>query len=231
MKRTLWVASWILILSGGFPILYWFGDLWNLGGIFCSFLAGATLVIAVLMFLMARMQKKAEKMHEEHRSGYLKKPPVIDEGSALYGWKVRDLDGIMISFDKFTSETLFLNFWSTQCIPCVKELASIEKLHAAVSPEGVKFMCIATDPDLDRLRAWVEVQKVTVPVYALVDDEIPSAFDSNFIPATYIINPDGRIVLKHEGAAQWDHPKVATFLRSIQIQSILGPEPVENRDE
>jgi peroxiredoxin len=34
-------------------------------------------------------------------------------------------------------------------------------------------------------------------------------------PATFIIDRDGRIVVRHLGTARWDDPSVAKFLRGL----------------
>jgi thiol-disulfide isomerase/thioredoxin len=127
--------------------------------------------------------------------------------------------------DDLMRKVVFLNFWSTMCGPCVVELSNIERLHAVMAPEGVVFMCVASDQDLDQLRKWVVDKGVSVPVFALVDDQMPRMFDSEFIPATYIIAADSRIAFKHEGAAAWDHPRVVAYLRGLLVEGdILAVE-------
>ena len=144
--------------------------------------------------------------------------------TAIYHWKVRKLDGTLVAMDQFMREVVFLNFWSTMCAPCVIELANIERLHAILASEGVVFMCIASDPDLDHLRRWVADHDVSVPVFALVDDQMPRMFDSEFVPATYVVASDSRIAFKHEGAAEWDYPRVVAFLRGLLMEgAILAP--------
>jgi hypothetical protein len=110
-------------------------------------------------------------------------------------------------------------------VPCVVELSNIERLHAVMTPEGVVFMCVASDQNLDQLRKWVVDEGVSVPVFALVDDQMPRMFDSEFIPATYIIAADSRIAFKHEGAAAWDHPRVVAHSRGLRLEGdILAVE-------
>ena len=56
-----------------------------------------------------------------------------------------------------------------------------------------------------------------------MDDQMPRMFDSEFIPATYVIAADSRVAFKHEGAAEWDHPRVVAYLRGLLIEGdILG---------
>jgi hypothetical protein len=79
------------------------------------------------------------------------------------------------------------------------------------------FACVA-DSDLQGVRDFVEGKGWTLPIFALTEGDLPSVFDSDYIPATYVVSPDGLIVYQHTGAARWDHPRVLTFLRSLSLK-------------
>ena len=49
----------------------------------------------------------------------LPEAPVPGGETAIYHWKVRKLDGTLMSMDDVMRRVLFLNFWSTMCGPCV----------------------------------------------------------------------------------------------------------------
>ena len=66
-----------------------------------------------------------------------------------------------------------------------------------------------------------------LPVFVLVDDELPQVFDSDYIPATYVVSPDGMVVYQHTGAALWDHKRVVSFLRALAMKHILPPPKSE----
>ena len=56
----------------------------------------------------------------------------------------------------------------------------------------------------------------------LGDSEIPPVFDSDYVPATYVVSPDGFVVYQHTGAALWDDPRVVSFLRGLSVQHRLS---------
>jgi thiol-disulfide isomerase/thioredoxin len=179
-----------------------------LSGAGVGFVMGIGAVLAFIAYAQQRARKAIR----------LRPPPTESEPSASYDWKVVALDGTTVSMEVAKGELLFLNIWSTMCAPCVAELPSIERLHDAVGNDGVKFMCVATDRDRDRVRRFVESNGLKLPVFVLGDGELPQMFDSDYVPATYVVSPDGLVVYQHTGAASWDHPRVVSFLRGLSVQ-------------
>lgn len=225
--RTAKIAALALGLAGivvaSFFLLRWV-EVWiGARGFLSGILTGLLLSAAALILFMRHGQRQASSIRKERRQAVLPEAGVPGGETAIYHWNVRKLDGTVISIDEVMREVVFLNFWSTMCLPCVKELASIENLHRTLAPEGVVFMCIATDQDLEKLRKWVTEHNVSIPIFSLAADDLPLAFDSEYIPATYILAADARIAFRHEGAAQWDHPRVVSFLRGLLMESAIIP--------
>jgi thiol-disulfide isomerase/thioredoxin len=231
--RRIRAAALVLVVAAFLAVLVvllrrlesWLG----LDNLLSGILAGVMLTSLVIARVLYSAERKIKALRQERLRVALRAPLLPTAESAIYHWKVRKLDGTLVAMDDLMREVVFLNFWSTMCAPCVAELASIERLHAMLGREGVVFMCIASDQDLPKLRGWVAEQRVSVPVFSLHGDDMPSMFDSEFIPATYIVAADSRIALKHEGAAQWDHPSVVRFLRGLlaegDILAVPGPAP------
>lgn len=226
MRRFLAITRGVAIaaaIATSFWLVRWLEVAIGAGGFLTGLLLGFLLCVGCIIVQLIRARRAAKKLRNEQLRVVL--PEVhLPADSAAYAWAVRRLDGSSVDMHQFRREVLFLNFWSTWCLPCVMELASIERLHRLVGPEGVVFMCIASDEDLDKLRQWVVDHRLTAPVFALSSDDIPLVFDSDLIPATYLVAADGRVALKHEGAAQWDHPRVVAFIRGLLAESaILAP--------
>jgi thiol-disulfide isomerase/thioredoxin len=222
------VAAFALVVL--FVLLRRF-EVWIGAGSFLSgILAGVVLTALAIARMIYSTQRKVKEMRQERLRVALPAPRLPTDETAIYHWKVRKLDGTLAAMDDLIRHVAFLNFWSTMCMPCVKELASIERLHSMLREEGVVFMCIASDQDLEKLRAWVAENNVSVPVFSLAGDSMPPMFDSEFIPATYVVAADSRIALKHEGAAAWDHPSVVRFLRGLVAEGDILALPTNRPD-
>jgi len=126
-------------------------------------------------------------------------------------WSVKTLDGVEVNLrDHARDKTLFLNFWATWCGPCVAELPSIEKLYSQFGSD-IAFVCVSQE-NAETLKKFIQVKKYTFPVF-YTDTLPPTELNAAAIPSTFIISPDGEILLKHVGGADWAHESVLSFLR------------------
>lgn len=221
MRPSAIIAAALII--GVFLLVRWAEGAEGLGGFFSGSIAGVTFCLLAYIGFLRWAVRKGEEVRAQRRGPSLPKVPVPEGELTQYTWNLRRLDGSSASLHDFMREIVFVNIWSTLCLPCVAELASIERLRKILEPEGLVFVCVATDPDLHELQAWVASHQVELPIFALVDDEIPPVFDSDGIPATFILGADGRVAFKHEGAAHWDHPRVVSFLRGLLMGGVFGP--------
>lgn len=136
-----------------------------------------------------------------------------DAGRADHDWALKNLDGKEISLGEFKDKVVFINVWATWCGPCVAEMPAIQKLADSLAKENVAFLLVSEE-DSDTVRGFVEERRLAVPVY-LSPNKLPEAFETDGIPATFIVDRGGTIVFKRVGAAEWDSDSCHTFLRSL----------------
>jgi len=141
----------------------------------------------------------------------LSPPELPAEAGVNLDWPVKTLDGVEVNLrDHARNKTLFLNFWATWCGPCVAELPSIEKLYSQFGSD-IAFVCVSQE-NAETLKKFIQFKKYTFPVF-YIDTLPPSELNATAIPSTFIISPDGEILLKHVGGADWAHESVISFLR------------------
>lgn len=153
-------------------------------------------------------------------TGNLEPPDIPTEQRISLDWTVMDLDWQTINIKNSTGDKpVFLNFWATWCPPCVKEMPSIEKLYDKFK-DRVFFACISKE-ELNDLGAFQKKKGVHIPIYK-INGKVPSDFESRGIPATFIISPDGKILFKHVGGADWSHEKVVKFMEKMLADKTVG---------
>ncbi len=173
-------------------------------------LVGLAIVISWLIFvsLTSRLLKDGELA-----------PPSLERSTsprpAEFAWTLLDLDGKPVEFAQFKGKPILLNLWATWCGPCLKEMPSIAKLAASKELKGrnIAFVCVSTDESAEALRQFMKDQAWNVTV--LRATSIPPAYQSEGIPATFLITPEGQIAAAELGAAQWDDPSVVAFLQKM----------------
>ena len=149
----------------------------------------------------------------KRRLGGQLKPPSLPTGAWDYGMDAVDLTGQPMDFSEFEGRVLILNFWATWCAPCVAEMPSLRRLLEKTSDLGVQFACVTREP-AESVRKFVEKRPIGLPVY-LLDTEPPERFKGRAIPATFVLDKNGMIVMRHFGAARWDAEDVIAFVRGL----------------
>jgi thiol-disulfide isomerase/thioredoxin len=171
---------------------------------------GLAVVIASVVFLatVGRVLKVGE----------LEPPSLATLGitrPADFRWTLLDLDGKPVEFSSFQGRPILLNIWATWCGPCLQEMPSIANLAASedLKGRGIVFLCVSTDDSAEALRQFMKGKdwKMTV----LRATSIPPVFQTEGIPATFLIAPDGRIAAAEMNAAVWDDPSVVYFLQKM----------------
>jgi thiol-disulfide isomerase/thioredoxin len=134
---------------------------------------------------------------------------------ADYGWEFEDLSGQPVSLSKYRGKTVFLNVWATWCGPCVAELPSISKLAQNPALKDVVFLCVSVDENPESVRRFVKQQNPLAMTIVWSKGRVPDMFQSDAIPSTYLIGPDGRISAHEIGGQDWNNPQVIKQLESL----------------
>ncbi|MEM6262243.1 MAG: TlpA disulfide reductase family protein [Bacteroidota bacterium] len=132
----------------------------------------------------------------------------------LYDWEglVNIKTGDTVSLEQFSDKLIFLNLWATWCGPCVQEMPSIDRLRSKLSEKKTQFLLVSNQPTRT-LEAFQIRRNWDLPIYTFNGD-FPEFYDTPYIPKTFVIY-QGKIVMKHTGAKDWDSPKVVKKLKKL----------------
>ncbi|MFA8301038.1 MAG: TlpA family protein disulfide reductase [Hyphomicrobiales bacterium] len=125
--------------------------------------------------------------------------------TSVDNWELRKRDGSIVHFKDLRGKPIFINFWATWCPPCVAEMPSIQKLYDKYKGK-VNFILVSNESG-EKVRAFLDKHDYDFPIYYTLE-QTPQVFSSSSIPATFIINTNGNLVLKHFGVADWDSDNV-----------------------
>src|SRR2546423_4479648 len=126
----------------------------------------------------------------------------------------QDLSGNWVALADFKGKLVLLNLWATWCQPCLKEMPSLEKLQAA---QADKLTVAAISEDrggnqvVEPFIAKLGLDKVKV--YLDPKSAAGHAFSVRGLPTTLVVDAEGRLVGRVEGAAEWDSAKMAAALQ------------------
>jgi peroxiredoxin len=130
---------------------------------------------------------------------------------------LRQLSGPNLRLGEQRGRVVMVNFWATWCPPCRVELPHLERLHAKYRSSGFLMLGVNVDEDPNAAKALVARLGLTLPVLFDSDKRVVGAYDLNAMPATVLIDRDGKVRHLHrgykEGVEQLYEQQVRTLLK------------------
>ncbi len=117
-----------------------------------------------------------------------------------------------IALGDFQGKAVFLNYWATWCPPCIAEMPSIQKLYDEYK-DDVAFVLVSNE-SVEVVKDFFGKHEYSFPVYSLKSG-VPAIFETSTIPSTYLIGPNGRLLISKTGAAKWNSGKMKALLDDL----------------
>ncbi len=127
----------------------------------------------------------------------------------LKGLNVPDINLKELKGDKL----VMLNFWGTWCPPCREEWPTIERLYQARA-DKIDFVLIAMQDKEEDVIAFMEKYNYTAPVYIAESPITKNVLPKSF-PTTFLLDKNGRILLKEEGSKDWNSKSTNAFIDNV----------------
>ena len=138
-------------------------------------------------------------------------------GKTLPNKELKKLNGDGVNL-KLISKPAIISFWSTTCIPCIKELNAINKKYDSWKKEfGAEVYAISTDDPRFAARVPVIVNKKEwkFPVYTDHDKQLFKALNIVNNPYTIIVDKDGKIVYEHKSYKDGDEKELIEIIKKM----------------
>jgi peroxiredoxin len=146
-------------------------------------------------------------------------------GARAPDFNATTLAGAPASLDDFRGRVILLNLWATWCPPCVEEMPALQRLHDQLEAEGFSVVAVSVDAPLGGVSAlgypggdvsaFVEQLGLDFPVLHDPTGDIQRRYRAPGLPASYIIDADGRLRQRIIGARNWDDPRYAEMIREL----------------
>jgi len=115
-------------------------------------------------------------------------------------------DGNSVSLNDLKGKVTIIDFWAAWCGPCRRENPNVVRIYNEYHDKGLEIIGVSLDGQSrqnDPKKAWldaIEKDQLTwthVSYLKYFNDPIAQLYNINSIPATYILDKDGKIAYKN----------------------------------
>jgi cytochrome c biogenesis protein CcmG, thiol:disulfide interchange protein DsbE len=118
-----------------------------------------------------------------------------------------------ISLSNYRGKVVLLNFWWSQCPPCVQETPALVQLHH--ERPDLAILAVSIDEDPGSYRRFLKRFQVDLNTVRDPNQAVARLYGTEGWPETYIIDRKGVIRRKIIGDPDWSNPEIRSYLNTL----------------
>lgn len=119
------------------------------------------------------------------------------------------MSGKQLSTQSLLGKVYLVNFWSPDCVPCIKEMPDLKKIYSEYKKQNFEIMAVAMD--FNSLQSVKQTsENMALPFFVVHDNDglIAKNFDNvSVTPTSFLVNKKGKIVKRYIGIPNMDDLK------------------------
>lgn len=119
----------------------------------------------------------------------------------------------MLSAADFRGHVVLLNVWATWCPPCRKEMPSLDRLNARRGGSAFEVVAVSIDRYPALVKSFYNETGIkTLRGYFDPDGRTTALLGVAGVPATLLIDANGREIGRAVGPGEWDSSQVEALI-------------------
>lgn len=144
-----------------------------------------------------------------------KAPGLFETRLAAPALEFANADSEIVTLGRFSGRIVVLSLWAPWCEPCVKEMPSLNRLVTRVP--GVAVVAVNVDArGLGGATEFLAKHSLTsLAPYYDPSGKMLGLLNGRGLPTSLIIDPDGRIAARVDGAVDWTSDSMLSLLLRV----------------
>ena len=120
----------------------------------------------------------------------------ITKGEPAPEFAVVDVHGDTLRLSDFRGRHVLLDFWATNCGPCIKDTPELVEIYRANQAHGLEIIGISSDKSRDAVLRYVEKNGIEWPQVLEIENETKTKkiYHIGGIPSYVWVGPDGVVI-------------------------------------
>jgi len=118
-----------------------------------------------------------------------------------------------IHLASYRGQVVLLNFWWTECVPCIQEMPALIELHH--DRPDLAILAVSIDQDEGAYRRFLTRRNVDLITVRDPQETAAKLYHTEVWPETYVIDRQGIIRRKLVGDPDWSNPEIRAYLKSL----------------
>ena len=174
------------------------------------------LIALALVVLLGGAYALYQNLSQDVSAGQLAVPPSVPQeshvpdtapdpmpnGLSVPDFTVYDRDGNPVRLSDYAGKPIILNFWSSKCGPCRREMPLFQEAFDKYQDQIQFVMVNVTDGSWDTLASaqkYLTEGGYTFPALFDTDEEASMAYRVRSLPSTFLVDKNGNLVGYHPG--------------------------------
>lgn len=133
------------------------------------------------------------------------------EGEQILPFEYEDINGNLLKSELLKGKVIVLNFWSTTCGPCIKEMPHLNKLVEKMKDKDIVFIAPAFYSSINNLNSFLQKHPFAYNIIALNADD----YNILELPTHIIIDRNQKVIGKYVGSSDENLMKIESILNNL----------------
>lgn len=122
------------------------------------------------------------------------------------------------SLKNYSGKWVYVDFWASWCAPCQASFPFMNKLQNQLQQQNFTVVAVNVDEQISDAKTFLTNTAANFPVIFDNQGTLPEKFGVQAMPTSFLLNPQGEIVWKHQGFL----PKDAVHIQNAIQQKMQG---------
>ena len=128
---------------------------------------------------------------------------------------LKNMDGEAYNVTDSRGKWVFMHFWASWCGPCRKEMPTIQAISDKFRDSDLQIVMVNTAEDEDTVFNFMGIVAPDMDTLLDSDGQVTEKWQPRGLPATYFVDPEGKLRYIALGGRPWNEGEYLAFLKGL----------------